>query len=111
MPPQTLFNPDYTFYSGSVVNNPHSYGVHRFAGAYPPSTYHWPKLGSAEFRTSHKDAATMYYGKNLVGGIGKAWGVRGVSDQHGAAVRWGGRVKRARWSLHVGTQQWLGRKW
>ena len=29
---QTLFNKDYTFYSGSVVNNPHSYGVHRFAG-------------------------------------------------------------------------------
>ena len=30
---QTLFNKDYTFYSGSVVNNPHSYGVHKFAGA------------------------------------------------------------------------------
>jgi hypothetical protein len=30
---QTLFNKDYTFYSGSVVNNPHSYGIHQFAGA------------------------------------------------------------------------------
>ncbi len=64
--PQTLFNKDYTFYSGAVVNNPHSYGVHRFAGAYPPSTYHWANLGSGELKTSHRDAATMYFGKNLV---------------------------------------------
>ncbi len=64
--PQTLFNKDYTFFSGAVVNNPHSYGVHRFAGAYPPSTYHWANLGSGELKTSHRDAATMYFGKNLV---------------------------------------------
>ena len=44
---QSLTNNDYTLFTGSVVNNPHGYGVHRFAGAYPPSTYHWEALGEA----------------------------------------------------------------
>ena len=29
---QQLTNKDYTFYSASVVNNPHGYGIHAFAG-------------------------------------------------------------------------------
>ena len=64
---QTLFNKDYTFFSGSVVNNPHSYGVHRFAGAYPPSTYHWRTLGGATVPfVNHTRAMEYYYGKNVV---------------------------------------------
>jgi hypothetical protein len=43
---QALFHGDqYTFFSGSVVNNPHGLAVHRFAGAYPPSSYHFQHLG------------------------------------------------------------------
>ncbi len=65
--PQTLFNRDYTFYSGSVVNNPHSYGVHRFAGAYPPSTYHWRHLGGPTVPfVNHSRALEYYYGNNVV---------------------------------------------
>ena len=45
---QTLFNKDYTFYSGSVVNNPHGYGIHAFAGAYPPATFHFKQFGPAD---------------------------------------------------------------
>jgi hypothetical protein len=67
---QTLFNDDYTFYSGSVVNNPHSYGVHKFAGALPPMTYHWPRLGTPSLRTKHPDAMTDYYGKTLHDAVG-----------------------------------------
>ena len=64
---QTLFNKEYTFFSGSVVNNPHSYGVHRFAGAYPPSTYHWRSLGRATVPfVNHSRALEYYYGNNVV---------------------------------------------
>ena len=64
---QTLFNKDYTFFSGSVVNNPHSYGVHRFAGAYPPSTYHWRSLGRPTVPfVNHSRALEYYYGNNVV---------------------------------------------
>jgi hypothetical protein len=62
---QTLFNSDYTFFSGSVVNNPHSFAVHRFAGAYPPSTFHWKHLGAARVPfVNHSHALAHYYGSN-----------------------------------------------
>ena len=38
---QVLFNEDYAYYTGAVVNNPHGFAVHRFVGAYPPETFHW----------------------------------------------------------------------
>jgi hypothetical protein len=38
---QVLTNKDYTFYSGSVVNNPHSYALHTFVGAMAPSSFHF----------------------------------------------------------------------
>ena len=63
---QTLTNRDYTFFSGSVVNNPHGYGVHYFAGAYPPSTYHWRHLGPPDFPDNVSDRVTgIYYGATL----------------------------------------------
>jgi hypothetical protein len=63
---QTLFNSNYTFFSGSVVNNPHSVAVHQFAGAYPLQSYHWKSLGSTAFPlASPRGASRIYYGKNL----------------------------------------------
>jgi hypothetical protein len=38
---QVMTNKEYTFYTGSVVNNPHGYAVHHFAGAYAPTTFHF----------------------------------------------------------------------
>lgn len=38
---QVLTNQDYTLYSGSVVNNPHGYGLHHFVGAFAPTTFHF----------------------------------------------------------------------
>ena len=67
---QTLTNRDYTFFSGSVVNNPHSFGVHYFAGAYPPSTYHWKELGSETFQEHPPQPVGMYYGPGLHDGPG-----------------------------------------
>ena len=60
----TLSNPDYTFYTGAVVNNPHSYGVHQFAGAFPPTTFHWRNNGrlAAPF-VDDNEIETKYWGK------------------------------------------------
>ena len=44
---QVLTNKDYTFFSGSVVNNPHSYAVHKFVGAYVPTSFHIRNTGQA----------------------------------------------------------------
>jgi hypothetical protein len=65
---QTLFNKDYTLFSGSVVNNPHGFGIHSFAGAYPPTTYHWSGLGSVHPPLVDDDLnyiVDTYYGKNV----------------------------------------------
>jgi hypothetical protein len=52
--------------SGSVINNPHGYGVHGFAGAYPPTTYHWRRLGPANPPLVNASAAVkQYYGSNV----------------------------------------------
>ena len=64
--PQTLFNSDYLFYSGSVVNNPHGYAIHAFNGAYPPTTYHWKALGQAHPPfVNESTVVEQYYGKNI----------------------------------------------
>ena len=61
---QMLFHGDaYTFFSGSVVNHPLSYGVHLFAGAYPLRTFHFDDVVSAVppfYNNSH--AAGYYFG-------------------------------------------------
>ena len=60
---QVLTNPDYTFFTGSVVNNPHGYAVHQFVGAYPPTTFHFRDTRQANeppvFNTSR--AVKLYW--------------------------------------------------
>ena len=64
---QTLFNKDYTFFSGSVVNNPHGFGIHQFAGAVPQTMFHWrdqPVHAHPPFvNASH--IPRLYYGKTI----------------------------------------------
>jgi hypothetical protein len=63
---QTLFNSDYTLYSGSVVNNPHGHGIHGFVGAFPPTTFHHEVLGTPHPPFVSADTVVRnYYGKNV----------------------------------------------
>jgi hypothetical protein len=59
---QLLTNHHYTFYSGNVVNNPHSFAVNYFAGAVPQRLYHFNFTGQRSqlpyFNVSY---ASMYY--------------------------------------------------
>ncbi len=66
-PLQTLFNKDYLFYSGSVVNNPHGYGIHMFAGANPPTTFHWRERRERAHPpfVNASEVVNIYYGKNV----------------------------------------------
>ena len=77
---QTLFNKDYTFYSGSVVNNPHGYGIHMFAGANPPTTYHWREKRERAHPpfVNESHIPTIYYGKNVYDQVWWAGGGGGV---------------------------------
>jgi len=68
---EMMDNEDYVFYSGSIVNNPTTIGLHKFVGAYPPLSYHWPTLGRTTYPfVEKKDTFETYFGKNL-------------ADQHG----------------------------
>ena len=39
---QTLFNKDYLYYGGQVVNHPHSFAYQTLIHAIPPATFHFP---------------------------------------------------------------------
>lgn len=76
--PQILFNKDYLFYSGAVVNNPHGYAVHAFVGALPPSTYHWRDLGKQHPPfVNVSTVVDLYYGKNIYDQVRATGGFRG----------------------------------
>jgi hypothetical protein len=63
---QVLRNPNYSFYSGSIVNNPHSVALHKMIGAYPPVTYHWSSLGRADRPfVDANETGHLYYGRNM----------------------------------------------
>lgn len=42
---ENLGNAGYLFYAPNIVNHNFGNGVQRFAGAYPPESFHWPVLG------------------------------------------------------------------
>lgn len=71
---QTLLNPDYSFYAGSVVNNPQDSAIHKYAGVYPPSSYHWSnesRMGSPDPPFYNRtQTAAWYYGKNMYDTMG-----------------------------------------
>lgn len=69
---QALFNKDYAYFSGAVVNNPHAMAIHRFIGAYPPETYHWrADIGRPDPPFyNHTVAPALYYGGNLYDTMG-----------------------------------------
>ncbi|MDR3740274.1 MAG: hypothetical protein P4L40_14765 [Terracidiphilus sp.] len=66
-----LTNSDYSFYSGSVVNNPHSFAVHKFVGAMPVHSYHWKDMApAAPPYVPPSSAGAVYYGKNMYDSAG-----------------------------------------
>ncbi|MDR3414460.1 MAG: hypothetical protein P4L87_26440, partial [Formivibrio sp.] len=68
-----LTNKDYSFYSGSVVNNPHSYAVHQFIGAHPPVTYHWQHWSPrSPPYVPYNVSGAFYYGKNMYDSAGSS---------------------------------------
>jgi hypothetical protein len=50
-----------------VVNNPHGYGIHMFAGANPPTTYHWREKRERAHPPFVNESLIpeIYYGKNV----------------------------------------------
>jgi hypothetical protein len=67
-----LFNEDFSFFAGSVVNHPHCSALHRFTGAYPPETYHWPSdVGAVDPPLFDRRAAPVWwYGRNMYDTMG-----------------------------------------
>ena len=62
---QMLIGADYTYLAGNVVNNPVSYGVHAFIGAYPPVLYHHKGSTFVDPPFINQDLAYLwYYGGN-----------------------------------------------
>lgn len=63
---ECLINHDYSFFTASVVNHPHSAAVHRYVGALPPSSYHWTPLAKAQppFYEPAR-VPVLYFGNNI----------------------------------------------
>lgn len=68
---QVLFNEEYSLFSGSVVNNPHSYAVHKMVGAMPPVLYHWRDASPSQPPFVPRNGSGLfYYGKNMFDSAG-----------------------------------------
>jgi hypothetical protein len=69
---EVMLNKEYSFFSGSVVNHPHTAALHRFIGAYARSSYHFEYMArvSPPFYDAEKVPMLYYGGMNLYEGQG-----------------------------------------